>query len=73
MSGTTWLLSSLPLKSGILLFSPDLKGDYYDPGILWAFGLDSVYKRVYMFRLMYKFKVVYSFEVVYRYNKAQLA
>jgi hypothetical protein len=44
MSGTPWLLISLPVKSGVLIFNldqPDFKGEDYDLGILCT--MDNVY------------------------------
>jgi hypothetical protein len=45
---------------------PDLKSEDYDHGIPAPFGLDSVYRKVYMFKLVYMFELVYSSKVVYR-------
>ncbi len=72
MSGTSWLLSSLPRRSAILLFVLDhaliLKVRIMTMGF---FGpLYSVYRIVYMLKLVYKFQLVYSYNVEYRSDEA---
>jgi hypothetical protein len=60
----SWLMSSLPLKIGILLYGLNyaliLKAKIMNMGS--SGPLDSVYKIVYVFKQVYKFELVYSFQ-----------